>query len=399
MPVTTFVCVVGARPNFMKIAPLMAQLVQCSSIRTVLVHTGQHYDAAMSKLFFDELEIPRPHINLEVGSASPPTQLATIMQRFERVLFDERPALVIVVGDVASTLACTLASVMLAIPVAHVEAGLRSFDRTMPEELNRILTDSVSDFLFTTERSATENLLREGVDASKIHFVGNVMIDTLLAHRRKAEESDVLRRLNVAPRSYALVTVHRPSNVDSRTNLANILSALRAISRDLPVIFPSHPRTRSRIEAFDLGEYVLPSNGDGVRSGINLYCPFGYLDFLKLMAEARIVLTDSGGIQEETTMLGTPCLTLRENTERPVTTQQGTNLLAGTSPDRIVKAYEVAMNGGGPKRRTPELWDGHAAERIVRILAESFVNGQDIGSVASEVSRSPVVGSPSAERL
>jgi UDP-N-acetylglucosamine 2-epimerase (non-hydrolysing) len=371
---TTFVCVAGARPNFMKIAPLMARLGRCPGIRTVLVHTGQHYDRAMSNLFFEQLEIPRPDINLEVGSASPAAQLATIVQRFERVLLDERPALVIVVGDVTSTVASALAAVSLGIPVAHVEAGLRSFDRTMPEEINRTLTDAMSDFLFTTERSATHNLLREGVDPSKIHFVGNVMIDTLLAHRRQADQSDVLRQLGVAPRSYALVTLHRPSNVDDRLTLEGILTALRAISRDLPVIFPGHPRTRSRIDAFGLGQYVLPRNGDRVAAGINLYGPFGYLDFLKLMAEAKVVLTDSGGIQEETTVLGTPCVTLRENTERPVTIEQGTNRLAGTSPDQIVEACGAALNDRAGPRRIPELWDGHAAERIVRILADAFTH-------------------------
>jgi UDP-N-acetylglucosamine 2-epimerase (non-hydrolysing) len=365
---TTFVCVAGARPNFMKIAPLMEQLRRYPAVRTVLVHTGQHYDRAMSHLFFEQLHIPAPDINLEVGSASPASQLATIVQRFERVLIDEAPALVIVVGDVTSTLACTLAAVMRGIPVAHVEAGLRSFDRTMPEEINRILTDSVSEFLFTTERSAADNLLREGVDGTKIHFVGNVMIDTLVAHRRQAAQSDVLRRLGVAPQSYALVTLHRPSNVDHRVTLQGILSALQTISRDIPVIFPTHPRTRTRIEAFGLGEYVLPPSGDRASAGINLYEPFGYLDFLELMANARIVLTDSGGIQEETTVLGTPCLTLRENTERPVTIDQGTNVLSGVSPEGILAAYAVALTGSPSERRIPELWDGHAAERVVDIL-------------------------------
>jgi UDP-N-acetylglucosamine 2-epimerase (non-hydrolysing) len=373
---TTFICVAGARPNFMKIAPLMEQLRRHPAVRTLLVHTGQHYDRAMSHLFFEQLQIPTPDINLEVGSAPAATQLATIIERFDRVLVDEAPALVIVVGDVTSTLACTLAAVIRGIPVAHVEAGLRSFDRTMPEEVNRVLTDAISEFLFTTERSAADNLLREGVDPAKIHFVGNVMIDTLMAHRRTAEESDVLRRLGVAPHSYALVTLHRPSNVDHCANLRGILSALHTISQDIPVVFPAHPRTRSRIEAFGLGHYLVPPGGDRVSAGINLCEPFGYLEFLKLMSDARIVLTDSGGIQEETTVLGTPCLTLRENTERPVTIDQGTNILTGVSPARILEAWAAAMTQSRSERRIPELWDGHAAERIVETLLERFAQSE-----------------------
>jgi UDP-N-acetylglucosamine 2-epimerase (non-hydrolysing) len=365
-------CVAGARPNFVKIAPLMNELRRHADVRPFLVHTGQHYDREMSHLFFEQLNIPRPDVNLEVGSASPATQLATIIQRFERVLIDQKPALVIVVGDVTSTLACTLTAVGQGIPVAHVEAGLRSFDRTMPEEINRILTDAVSDFLFTTERSASENLRREGIDAARIHFVGNVMIDSLLAHRQRAACSDVLARLGLAPQSYALVTLHRPSNVDERPTLEGILSALSAISRHLPVIFPSHPRTRTNIEAFDLGHYVVSRNGDAAAEGINLYGPFGYLDFLQLMAEASVVLTDSGGIQEETTVLGTPCVTIRENTERPVTIEQGTNILAGRCPERIVDACALAVTGRRGVRRIPELWDGRAAERISQILVGAF---------------------------
>jgi UDP-N-acetylglucosamine 2-epimerase (non-hydrolysing) len=361
----------------MKIAPLMKQLRRHPDVRTILVHTGQHYDRAMSHLFFEELQIPAPDINLEVGSATPAMQLATIVQRFERVLLDEKPALVIVVGDVTSTLACTLTAVSMGIPVAHVEAGLRSFDRTMPEETNRILTDAVSDLLFTTERGAAANLIREGIDRSKIHFVGNVMIDTLLAHRRKAEESDVLTRLGLVPQGYALVTLHRPSNVDNHATLQGILSALSTISRELPVIFPVHPRTRARIEAFGLGRYTVPSNGDTAAAGVKLYDPFGYLDFLKLTADARVVLTDSGGIQEETTVLGTSCLTLRDNTERPVTIEQGTNVLTGSSPHRILDAWAFLRKQAPVARRVPELWDGHAAERIVDILVERFLEPEE----------------------
>jgi UDP-N-acetylglucosamine 2-epimerase (non-hydrolysing) len=367
-----FICVAGARPNFVKIAPLMARLRQCNRISTLLVHTGQHYDAALSDIFFEELDVPRPDINLGVGSASRASQLAAIMQRFEPVLLTEKPDLVIVVGDVNSTLACALASVAVGIPVAHVEAGLRSFDRTMPEEINRVMTDAISDLLFTTEQSATENLLREGVDQGRIHFVGNVMIDALLAHRQKADRSDILQRLGIAPRSYALATLHRPSNADRRETLQGLLSALEAVARDLPVIFPCHPRTRSRIEAFGLGHHVVALNGHKASAAINLSGPLGYLDFLKLMAEARLVLTDSGGIQEETTVLGVPCLTLRENTERPVTVEQGTNMVVGVLPETIVKACGAVLDGRSGNPRIPELWDGCAAERVVRILCGSF---------------------------
>jgi UDP-N-acetylglucosamine 2-epimerase (non-hydrolysing) len=292
------------------------------------------------------------------------------MQRLEPVLLDERPDLVIVVGDVNSTLAGALTAAAVGIPVAHVEAGLRSFDRTMPEEINRVATDAIADLLFTTERSGTENLLREGVDGGRIHFVGNVMIDALRAHRHKAERSDVLPRLGLAPRGYALVTLHRPSNADSHETLEGLLCALAAIARDLPVIFPCHPRTRARIDAFGLGRYVVPLNGSKATTAVNLSGPLGYLDFLKLMAEARLVLTDSGGIQEETTVLGVPCLTLRENTERPVTLEAGTNVLVGTSPGRIVQACQAALEGPSNPGSVPELWDGHAADRIVRILLD-----------------------------
>ena len=360
--------VVGARPNFMKIAPLMAEMSRHPEIRTVLVHTGQHYEEAMSTLFFQDLEIPAPEINLEVGSASHAVQTALIMQRFEQVLLEEKPALVLVVGDVNSTLACALTSVKLGIPVAHVEAGLRSFDRSMPEEINRLLTDAISEYLFTTETSANENLLREGIPPEKIYFVGNVMIDTLLKHRDKAVHSDILTQLRVREQSYGLVTLHRPSNVDSLQTLEAIMGALAELAQHVPIIFPCHPRTRAKIEAFHLEHYFTSHRHGGRVRGLWLCEPLGYLDFLKLMAGAKMVLTDSGGIQEETTILGIPCLSLRENTERPVTVSAGTNTLVGVERGNIVaKALEI-LHRPLISCRVPELWDGHAAKRIVQIL-------------------------------
>jgi UDP-N-acetylglucosamine 2-epimerase (non-hydrolysing) len=360
--------VVGARPNFMKMAPLMAEMARYPEIRAVLVHTGQHYDEAMSTLFFQDLEIPTPDINLEVGSASHAVQTALIMQRFEQVLLEEKPELVLVVGDVNSTLACALTSVKLGIPVAHVEAGLRSFDRSMPEEINRLLTDAIAEYLFTTETSANANLLREGIPPEKIYFVGNVMIDTLLQHRDKAVHSTILTRLRIREQSYGLVTLHRPSNVDGLQTLEGIMGALAELAQHVPIIFPCHPRTLEKIEAFHLAHYFTSHRQGGPVGGLCLCEPLGYLDFFKLMAGAKIVLTDSGGIQEETTILGIPCLALRENTERPVTVTAGTNMLVGVERGKIVaKALEILHQ---PPRlcRVPELWDGHAAKRIVQVL-------------------------------
>lgn len=350
------VAVAGARPNFMKIAPLMHELRRRPTVESVLVHTGQHYDERMSRLFFEELHIPRPDVDLGVGSGSHAVQTAEVMKRFEPILTDRRPDAVLVVGDVNSTLACALTSTKLGVPVAHVEAGLRSFDRSMPEEINRVLTDAVSDWLFVTERSGVENLRREGVPAERIFLVGNVMIDTLLACRRRAEESDVLERLRLGDRSYAVLTLHRPANVDDPAVFARLLGALGRLQRELPVVFPVHPRTRQAL------------NAAGDRPGLLLTEPLGYLDFLKLMAHARLVLTDSGGIQEETTVLGVPCLTLRDNTERPVTIEQGTNTLVGVDPDRIAAAALAALARPPAPTRVPDLWDGRAAVRIADIL-------------------------------
>ena len=364
--------VVGARPNFMKIAPLMEEMARHPEIRALLVHTGQHYDEVMSRLFFQELEIPTPDINLEVGSASHAVQTALILQRFEKVLLEEKPDLVLVVGDVNSTIACALTSVKLGIPVAHVEAGLRSFDRSMPEEINRLLTDVIAEYLFTTEQSANENLLREGIPPENIYFVGNVMIDTLLKHRAKAAHSGILTRLQVREKSYGLVTLHRPSNVDCPRTLEAIVGALHELAQSLPILFPCHPRTQEKIGAFHLVHYFTHQTTGERSSGLYLCEPLGYIDFIKLMAEAKIVLTDSGGIQEETTILGIPCLSLRENTERPVTVTAGTNIIVGAEKENIVaKALEILHQPCMP-HCVPELWDGHAAQRIVQILLEKF---------------------------
>jgi UDP-N-acetylglucosamine 2-epimerase (non-hydrolysing) len=358
--------VVGARPNLMKMAPLVVEMARHAAIEQMLLHTGQHYDQNMSQVFFDELGLPKPDAYLGVGSGSHAWQTAQVMIGFEKVCQEYRPDLVVVVGDVNSTLACAITAAKLWVPVAHVEAGLRSFDRRMPEEINRIVTDALSDFLFTTSRDADENLLREGIDPTRIHLVGNVMIDTLLRHREQASHSDVLDRLGVSPGSYTLLTLHRPSNVDDPATLRGVLSALEVIQARLPLVFPIHPRTRKNLEDFGLARQVKGM------AGLILTEPLGYLDFLCLMDHARLVLTDSGGIQEETTILGVPCLTMRENTERPVTVTEGTNQVVGSSPQRIVEASLAVLEGKGKEGRVPELWDGHAAERIVRLILEAW---------------------------
>ena len=360
------IAVAGARPNFMKIAPLMRVLRSTPGIETLLVHTGQHYDEKMSQLFFDELRIPKPDLNLEVGSGTVSSSMAKILLAFEPVLQQERPDLVIVVGDVTSTIACTFAAKQLQIPVAHVEAGLRSFDREMPEEINRILTDSISDFLFVTEQSGVENLRDEGVTDAKIFFVGNVMIDTLLANKAKSDQSQILSQLGLSPRGYALLTLHRPSNVDDQAVFLRIFEAVADMARRMPVVFPVHPRTLNRMARFGLEDHMaaLPN--------LKLIEPQGYLDFLKLTAEAKVVLTDSGGVQEETTILNVPCITLRENTERPVTIFEGTNTLVGTETDKILAATNAVLSAPPSPPRRPKLWDGRAAERIVQILVEQF---------------------------
>lgn len=359
--------VVGARPNFMKIAPIIHVMNQYpQEFDPILVHTGQHYDAKLSKLFFEELEIPRPNVNLEVGSASHAVQAAKIMMAFEEVLDRERPDLVLVVGDVNSTLACTLTAVKKWVSVAHVEAGLRSRDRRMPEEINRLVTDTLSDYLFTTSLDANENLIQEGISSERIFFVGNVMIDTVLRHRQRALQLPTLAEYGVQEGQYALLTLHRPSNVDEPETFKGIVEALAHLQQYLPVLFPIHPRTVHRLAEFGLQERVAGLS--------NLKCvePLGYLEFLNLMVNAKVVLTDSGGIQEETTILGVPCLTLRENTERPVTVTEGTNLVIGSDPQRIIAECKRILNGGGKQGHMPALWDGQAAGRIVQVLREHF---------------------------
>lgn len=355
--------VVGARPNFVKVASILKACDRESGIESVLVHTGQHYSDNMSNTFFDELDIPMPDINLEVGSGSHAQQTGEIMKRFEPVLLQNSPDAVLVVGDVNSTLACALVAMKLGFKTIHVEAGLRSFDRTMPEEINRVLTDSICDFLFVTEPDGLTNLKSEGINESKIYFVGNVMIDTLKLHKTKADRSNILNDLDLAVGSYGVVTLHRPSNVDNDKVFGRIIDALAEIQKDIKVIFPMHPRTYNN----------LKSNGLGVRlkqlPNILVIEPLGYIDFLKLMSEAKIVLTDSGGIQEETTILGVPCLTLRDNTERPITITKGTNMLVGTDTDRILNGYRQSLSKAKPIVE-PDFWDGRASVRVVRILLD-----------------------------
>jgi len=405
--------VVGARPNFMKAAPIIRAVDRHNTnivmgagesgyayeaIEHILVHTGQHHDEFMSGSFFSDLKLPPPDIHLGVGAGSQIIQTAEIMKKFETVLWEKRPDVVVVVGDVTSTLACALVTAKVSFDsigsrplIAHVEAGLRSFDRTMPEEINRILTDQISDLLFVTEPNGLQNLRCEGMPAEKIHFVGNTMIDSLLAFKTKAESSFILDELGLRVtdanngdhnpiRRYALLTLHRPSNVDHRDSFLNILAGLEELARDCPIIFPVHPRTQRRLEEFGLAGRlgvnaltIQPARGHSGngRNGIILTPPMGYLDFLCLMMHASVVVTDSGGIQEETTCLGVPCVTVRENTERPITTKIGTNVLAGTSKDRIRNAIRQQM-GKKVTASVPEKWDGQAAIRIVDVLTHIY---------------------------
>jgi UDP-N-acetylglucosamine 2-epimerase (non-hydrolysing) len=351
------IVVAGARPNFMKVAPIMWEVARRSGVSARLVHTGQHYDEKMSKLFFDQLRIPKPDVDLEVGSGSHAVQTAEVMKRFEPVVLDQKPDAVVVVGDVNSTIACALTAVKLGVPVAHVEAGLRSFDRTMPEEINRILTDAISRWLFVSEPSGVENLRKEGTDPGRVFFVGNVMIDTLVACRDQFEAAVDLGAFGVRPGEYGVLTLHRPANVDDPAVFAELLRAVADIQRDLPLVFPVHPRTRKALAA---QQVELPN--------VKLVDPLGYLEFMKLVSHARLVLTDSGGIQEETTYLGVPCLTLRENTERPSTVEQGTNVLVGLGPDRITEAARTVLRAGRTRHQVPDKWDGQAARRILDVL-------------------------------
>jgi UDP-N-acetylglucosamine 2-epimerase (non-hydrolysing) len=360
------ICIAGARPNFMKLAPLLRELSADPDLCVLLAHTGQHYSDKMSGQFFRDLALPPPDYYLEVGSGSHAQQTAAIMSRLEPVIQKEQPDGVVVIGDVNSTMAAAIVAKKLQTGVVHVEAGLRSFDRTMPEEINRIVTDAISDLLLVTEESGRRNLLAEGVSDTKIHLVGNLMIDSLRFHLQRAQqESAIVSRLGIEGISFALLTLHRPANVDEAGQLQRIMNALEIIARDLPTYFPVHPRTRSRLEAMTARD--IP--------GIHLIEPLGYHDFLCLMSKAAVVLTDSGGIQEETTALGIPCLTIRDNTERPVTITEGTNLLAGTTTESILGAWRQFQTA--PKTgRIPELWDGKAASRCRQVLREHFVRRQ-----------------------
>jgi UDP-N-acetylglucosamine 2-epimerase (non-hydrolysing) len=364
------VCVVGARPNYMKMAPLLrAFRAEPRLPRALLVHTGQHYDFALNDRLFADLELPAPDVNLGVGSGSHAVQTAEVMKRFEPVVLEHRPSCVVVVGDVNSTMACTLVAAKLLVPVVHVEAGLRSFDRAMPEEINRIVTDQIADLMYTTERSAHDNLAREGIAASRMHFAGNLMIDSLRAAMAKAvaPEATLAREgaqiaLVGDPAGFAVVTMHRPSNVDDPDSLAALLDILARVSRRLPLVWPMHPRTRANIDRLGLA---------GRLETIRMAClpPQGYLEMVGLLSRARLVLTDSGGVQEETTALGVPCLTMRPNTERPITVEQGTNTLVPRDADRVLALVDEVLRSGGKRGRTPEYWDGQAAGRIAAHLA------------------------------
>ncbi|MEZ5198289.1 MAG: UDP-N-acetylglucosamine 2-epimerase (non-hydrolyzing) [Bacteroidales bacterium] len=354
--------IVGARPNFIKIAPLMHAMARSKELEPILLHTGQHYDYNMSESFFNELSIPKPDVYLEVGSAPHGKQVAMIMKKFDAFCEAHQPDLVVVVGDVNSTMACSLVAVKRHIKVAHIEAGIRSYDRSMPEEVNRIVTDSIADLLLPPSMDAVENLYKEGHTKDQIHLVGNIMIDTLLKNQPMIQASDILNKLQTEPKGFALLTLHRPSNVDNSQNFGQIMDALEAIQKRIQIVFPIHPRTKKRMEEFGLLEKVNQFKN------IILTEPLGYFDFGKLVHDAKFVLTDSGGIQEETTVYKVPCITLRENTERPITISVGTNELAGSDKQKIIDfAYQI-LDGNWKQGKIPELWDGNTAERIVRIF-------------------------------
>ena len=365
--------VVGARPNFIKIAPLIREMDRYKKIEKILIHTGQHYNFEMSQAFFKDLQIPKPKINLGVGSLRDVSQIAEIMKRFEKICLREKPDLIIVVGDVNSTLACSLVANKLNIKLAHVEAGMRSFDRTMPEEINRMITDSISDYLFTTCKDANINLAREGIDKNKIHFVGNIMIDSLLFNLREITS----RKLKIKHKSYAVLTLHRPSNVDNKNIFLSIINILKDISFKIPIIFPVHPRTLKQIQKFNFLHYFFKYRFSNIDDnllrmhnykGIFLVEPLTYLNFLKLYSHAHFVLTDSGGVQEETTFLNIPCITLRENTERPITIKKGTNYLTGNNPRRILENVGLILKGRGKISSKIKYWDGRSSKRIVKLL-------------------------------
>ena len=366
--------IIGARPNIMKIAPLMAELRLHEELEPLLVHTGQHYDYEMSQVFFDQLNVPAPDYNLGVGSGTHFDQTAEIMRTFGELIQQDRPDLVVVAGDVNSTLACALVAAKEHIPVAHVEAGLRSFDRTMPEEINRVLTDALADLLFTTEESANWNLAREGVAPEKVHFVGNLMVDSLVRALQQPPARSLRSDLGLQARPFAIVTLHRPSNVDDPEQLRRTLDALSQIARRLPIVFPVHPRTARNIEAAGSQSVKTWKGGPLPVQGLWMMPPASYLDFLSLMQGAVMVITDSGGVQEETTYLGVPCLTYRDSTERPVTVSQGTNRVVGRDPQHLLaSAIELLALGGQGAQARPPLWDGRAGSRIVQVLKGALV--------------------------
>jgi len=363
-------CVVGARPNFMKVAPILRAMHGRPEFRPTLIHTGQHYDASLSDIFFAQLEMPRPDIHLEVGSGSHAVQTARVLERMEQVLSAGPGAgqafgRLLVVGDVNSTLAATLAAAKLCIPVAHVEAGLRSHDRTMPEEINRLMTDAVADLLLVSEPDGVANLQREGHPEHEIHLVGNVMIDTLFQQLAAVQSVAQLEALGVAPHQYAVVTLHRPSNVDERDVLSRLVEVLVDVSVRLPVVFPVHPRTATRLDHWGLGQRLARA------PRIHVLPPLGYREFLCLTSQAKVIITDSGGLQEESTALGIPCLTMRANTERPITVTEGTSTLVGNNVDLLRQLLEDVLDGNYKQGRCPELWDGKASERIVEVLANT----------------------------
>jgi UDP-N-acetylglucosamine 2-epimerase (non-hydrolysing) len=362
-------CVVGARPNFIKMAAILEEIRQRPLLQAILIHTGQHSSPEMSTRFFEDLRLPQPDLYLGVSGGSGTQQTARIMEQLEAAFAADRPDLVLVVGDVNSTLAAAIVAAKAGIPLAHVEAGLRSHDRSMPEELNRIMTDAISDYLFTSEEGAAAELVREGVNASRIHFAGNVMIDTLLRFRDQAARSPILTQLSLTPKAYAVATLHRPSNVDDPAQLARLLTMLDRLHQSVPVVFPVHPRTRKAMAQ------------SGLSTQVQLTDPLGYLDFLRLTSEARLVLTDSGGIQEETTILGVPCLTLRDNTERPATITHGTNQLTGSDPEKAFAGALRVLAEPGASARRPARWDGQAARRILDVLEPALLAGDMIASV------------------
>lgn len=369
-PKTKIIYIGGARPNFIKISSLIEETRKWKKIKLVLVHTGQHYDFEMSKIFFEELKIPKPDYNLGVGSGSHTIQTAKIMERLEPILLKEKPRLVIVVGDVNSTLAGALVAAKLHIPVAHIEAGLRSFDKRMPEEINRLLTDHIADYLFTTESSAVQNLLKEGIERKKIFFVGNLMIDTLLKSKVRSQKSKTLEKLWLKKKEYGVLTLHRPENVDNKNILKEILEAIEEIQKKIKIIWPIHPRARKQLKKFNLFDKIKEMKN------LVLIKPLGYLEMLSLNSQAKFVLTDSGGIQEETTVLGIPCLTLRENTERPITVTKGTNIIVWTKKRRIILETSKILRGDSKKGRIPRYWDGKTSQRILKILNKTIKYGR-----------------------